>query len=187
MHTFITSLQKDNLLYDLKANPLTYFDSMLHMNEMIESRDMKMMNIFPVTGSHIPGCIQIDSTVLAKIFKINYKGQLSDNHAKIWGSFFKLNHRDFRCFSGKGSDATLARKYQFAYSMQTDGVSASLRFRRKDLYEFAPNIDGPLGLIPNPYIFFWSKKIQKKWIHVRYLGIIDRTGSCFDSRLPISN
>ena len=120
------SLAKDNLLYDLKVDPLLYFGAMLHINESIEAREYKTMNLFPLTKGHIPGSIRIDSTVLAAIFKIRFKGALSDNHEYIWGDIFKLNHRAFRAFSGKGNNRSLARQYKFAYMIQTDGISASL-------------------------------------------------------------
>ena len=147
-------MEKDNLLYDLKVDPLLYFGAMLHINESIEARDFKIMNLFPLTKEHIPGSIRIDSSVLASIFKISWKSQgtLSDMHEFIWDKVFKLNHRAFRSFSGKGNNPTLARQYEFAYMIQTDGVSVSLTFRRKDQYEMPQNIDGPLGLTANPLL-----------------------------------
>ena len=65
---------------------------MLHINESIESRDFKINNLFPVTTGHIPGSIQIDSSVLSAIFKINWQslGALSDNHEYIWDQVFNL-------------------------------------------------------------------------------------------------
>lgn len=147
-------MEKDNLLYDLKVDPLLYFGAMLHINESIEARDFKIMNLFPLTKEHIPGSIRIDSKVLAAIFKIKWESQgaLSDMHEFIWDKVFKLNHRAFRSFSGKGNNPTLARQYEFAYMIQTDGVSVSLTFRRKDQYEMPQNIDGPLGLTANPLL-----------------------------------
>ena len=128
-------MAKNNLVYDLKIDPLVYFDAMLHMTESIEMREYKIMNLFPLTKEHIPGSIRIDSTVLAAIFKVRFKGALSDNHELIWGSIFKIDeHRAFRAFSGKGNNPSLARQYKFAYMIQTDGVSVSLMFRRIDQY-----------------------------------------------------
>ena len=145
-------MAKDNLLYDLKVDPLLYFGAMLHINESIEAREYKTMNLFPLTKGHIPGSIRIDSSVLSSIFKIGFKNALSDNHEYIWGDIFKLNHRAFRAFSGKGNNRSLARQYKFAYMIQTDGISASLMFRNSDQYEMPQNIDGPLGLTPNPML-----------------------------------
>ena len=125
---------------------------MLHITESIESRELKTMNLFPLTKGHIPGSIRIDSTVLSSIFKIGYKNALSDNHHHIWGDIFKLEHRSFRAFSGKGNNRSLARQYKFAYMIQTDGISASLTFRNSNQYEMPQNIDGPLGLTPNPLL-----------------------------------
>ena len=122
------------------------------MNRLIEARDFKTMTLFPLTKGHIPGYIRIDSTVLSSIFKIGYKNALSVNHHHIWGDILKLNHRAFRAFSGKGNNRSLARQYKFAYMIQTDGISASLTFRNSDQYEMPQNIDGPLGLTPNPML-----------------------------------
>jgi hypothetical protein len=125
---------------------------MLHINEAIESRDFKTNNLFPVTTSHIPGSIQLDSSVLSSIFKINYRrlGSLSDNHEYIWDKVFKMSDKSFRSFKGTGFNPAAARQYAFAYMMQTDGVAASLIFRRIDLYDVPQQIIGPLGMVKNP-------------------------------------
>ena len=143
---------------------------MLHINESIESREYKIMNLFPVTTGHIPGSILIDSTVLSAIFKIKWKGlgDISDNHMNIWNTVFTMGHKYFRSFGGKENNPTAARQYEFAYMMQTDGVSASLIFRRKDLYEIPQQIIGPLGMVNNP--LFVEEKIDAGPIGV---GVID--------------
>ena len=130
----------------MKSNPLDYFLPMLHINEAIESRDYKTNNLFPVTTSHTPGSIQLDSSVLSSIFKINHRrlGSLSDNHEYIWGKVFKMSDKSFRSFEGKGLNPAAARQYAFAYMMHTDGVAASLIFRRIDLFDVPQQINGPL-------------------------------------------
>jgi len=161
----ILSLLKDNLLYDLKSNSLDYFLPMLHIVESIEARDFKVNNLFPVTHGHIPGSIQLDSSVLSSIFKIRWQGigDLSDMHEYIWDKVFKIEHRAFRAFSGKGNNPSLARQYKFAYMIQTDGVSVSLMFRRIDQYEMPPLIDGPLGLSVNPLLVKKNASEEVPW------------------------
>jgi len=130
-------LEKDNLLYDLKKNPMVYFTPMLYIMEQLETQNIKLSNAFPVTSSHIPGSISIDTKSLAGLFHIQY-GQsrgvaLSDSHKIIWNTIFRLKRKEFKSFKGKGDNPQAPKQYVFANIIKTDGYSVSILHRRVDL------------------------------------------------------
>ena len=130
-------LEYDNLLYDLKKNPMSYFVPMLYIMEELEGQNIKLCNVFPVTSSHTPGSITIDTKTLAGIFHIQY-GQsrgvlLSDSHKIIWNSIFHLKRKEFKSFKGKGNNPDAPKQYVFANIIKTDGYSVSILHRRVDL------------------------------------------------------
>ena len=131
----LISFDKNNLKYDLKSNPLDYFDSMffiVHQLEINPAADIKLYNLFPVTESCIPGAILIDTASLIKMFKpAGYaslclgEGALSNDSIKseLWSNYFHLNRKEFNSFKGKGDDKDALPKYKFGFSIMTDGVS----------------------------------------------------------------
>ena len=130
-------MEKDNLLYDLKKNPMVYFTPMLYIMEQLESQNVKLCNVFPVTSSHIPGSISIDTTSLAGLFHIQYGRSrgvaLSDSHKIIWNTIFRLKRKEFKSFKGKGDNPQAPKQYVFANIIKTDGYSVSILHRRVDL------------------------------------------------------
>ena len=130
-------MEKDNLLYDLKKNPMDYFTPMLYIMEQLESQNVKLCNVFPVTASHTPGSITIDTTTLGNIFRIQYGKSrgvaLSDSHKIIWNSIFRLKRKEFKSFKGKGDNPQAPKQYVFANIIKTDGYSVSILHRRVDL------------------------------------------------------
>ena len=130
-------MEKDNLLYDLKTDPMLYFGPMLYIMEQLETQNIKLNNVFPVTSSHIPGSISIDTTTLAHIFHIQYgqsKGvALSDSHHFIWNSIFHLKRKEFKSFKGKRNNPQAPKQYVFGNIIKTDGYSVSILHRRVDL------------------------------------------------------
>ena len=130
-------MEYNNLLYDLKKNPMVYFVPMLYIMEQLETQNIKLSNAFPVTSSHIPGSISIDTKSLAGIFHIQY-GQsrgvaLSDSHKIIWNTIFRLKRKEFKSFKGKGDNPQAPKQYVFANIIKTDGYSVSILHRRVDL------------------------------------------------------
>jgi hypothetical protein len=105
--------------------------------EQLETQNIKLSNAFPVTSSHIPGSISIDTKSLAGLFHIQY-GQsrgvaLSDSHKIIWNTIFRLKRKEFKSFKGKGDNPQAPKQYVFANIIKTDGYSVSILHRRVDL------------------------------------------------------
>lgn len=116
---------------------MDYFTPMLYIMEQLESQNVKLCNVFPVTASNIPGSISIDTTSLARLFHIQY-GQsrgvaLSDSHKIIWNTIFRLKRKEFKSFKGKGDNPQAPKQYVFANIIKTDGYSVSILHRRVDL------------------------------------------------------
>ena len=130
-------MEKDNLLYDLKTDPMAYFSSMLYIMEQLETQNIKLSNVFPITSSHIPGSITIDTLTLANIYHIQYgrsKGvALSDSHHIIWNNIFRLKMKEFKSFKGKRNNPDAPKQYVFGNIIKTDGYSVSILHRRVDL------------------------------------------------------
>ena len=110
---------------------------MLYIMEELESQNIKLCNVCPVSSSHIPGSITIDTTTLASIFHISYGKSrglaLSDSHKIIWNSIFHLKRKQFKSFKGKGNNPDAPKQYVFGNIIKTDGYSVSILHRRVDL------------------------------------------------------
>ena len=153
-------MEKDNLLYDLKTDPMAYFSSMLYIMEQLETQNIKLSNVFPITSSHIPGSITIDTLTLAHIYHIQYgssKGvALSDSHHIIWNNIFRLKMKEFKSFKGKRNNPDAPKQYVFGNIIKTDGYSVSILHRRVDLLTAVDRhgnpIDRNLGPIPCPFL-----------------------------------
>lgn len=123
---------KNNILYDIKSNPLFYLYPMIRICKKLEkwnlkdkNNKIKLFNILPLRTSIIPKNIVIDTltayTVLIKKKKSKYKNFGKDNlYDEIWSHFFDINKRIFK--KGKG--------YKFNHMITTDGVSINILFEK---------------------------------------------------------
>jgi hypothetical protein len=122
---------KNNIKYDIKANPNDYFSYMLFMMKQIELTGETIQNVFPMRSSISPHYIRLDTTTLVNLLmrkeqgnKGDYltEGNLKKNEDKIWGFFFRIERK---LFSKTG--------YSFHHMISTDGIGVSVLFIRKDL------------------------------------------------------
>ena len=122
---------KKSIHYDVKVRPLEYLKGMFYMNYILEGMGKKLFQFFPLRTNIIPSNIMIDTSSLVDYFykdlnlvndKSKIMAKINDNKNNVWVNFLLSNHKIFRSTS-----------YQFAYSIQTDGISCSLLFIRKDL------------------------------------------------------
>ena len=122
--------------YDLKAYPEMYFPYMVRMNEFLEDKDVsKMYQCFPQRNDLIPKSIALDTVTLIKLLvpsgkrgrpkkeatfgtnvptKRFYLSNVSNTQRQLWDKYFNIRIR--------------VTNYCFDYSIQTDGMSASIRF-----------------------------------------------------------
>ena len=108
--------------YDVKVNPQRYLKYMIYMNLQLEEKDAKMFQFFPLQTQIIPRHIQIDTKSIIELLVDTDKKQYLDNvelnKEILWNKFFTINQ--------------YLRKYDFDYTIITDGYAVSLRFLHKD-------------------------------------------------------
>jgi hypothetical protein len=108
--------------YDIKANPQRYLKYMIFMNLQLEEKEAKMFQFFPLQTQIIPRHIQLDTKSIIELLVDTDKKQYLDNvelnKEIIWDKFFTINQ--------------YLRKYDFDYTIITDGYAVSLRFLHKD-------------------------------------------------------
>ena len=128
-----TEFKKNNIYYDLQSSPFDYLPGMIYMMKEIEKKGVSLLNVFPLRNDVVPHHIRIDTTTLIKIFlrkehqkengtKSDLLRAVTKNEDTVWGLFFKT---DLKCFK--------KTKYNFHHMIETDGVSCSIIFKRKDL------------------------------------------------------
>jgi hypothetical protein len=132
-HILPTEIKK-SIHYDIKVRPFEYLKGMLYMNSVLEKQESKLFQPLPLRNNIIPKHIILDTSSLINLFchekdkdgKKVKKGELlsnvKTNQNEVWSNFLNLNHRIFK-----------NKHYQFHNQIQTDGISCSLLFIRKDL------------------------------------------------------
>jgi len=141
----------------------------------------KIINVFPLKTSVIPGYIPIESFIIARVLlkerklsvidketnqeidilkdDLVYKGNLLKYNYEIWNSVFRMNHKVFnlRKKSKKNAKRYKKNNYTFNRRIVTDGVGCSILFIRNDKYKadkvsYIPPITKPFGFTDDKYI-----------------------------------
>lgn len=93
-------LHPDNVIYDLKRNPMAYFERMLKIMRYVESREEGLNQILPQRTTIIPAYICIDTAVLVDLLEVPRemgmtKTQVRRNRVAnkqgLWGGHFKTD------------------------------------------------------------------------------------------------
>jgi hypothetical protein len=122
-----TNIRK-SVHYDVKVSPFDYLKGMLYMNSVLEKEDHKLFQPLPLRNNIIPKHIILDTACIISLFcpENAKKGELlknvKENQYDVWNNLLNLQHKTFK-----------SKHYQFHYQIQTDGISCSLLFIRKDL------------------------------------------------------
>jgi hypothetical protein len=122
-----TNIRK-SVHYDVKVSPFDYLKGMLYMNSVLEKEDHKLFQPLPLRNNIIPKHIILDTACIISLFcpENAKKGELlknvKENQHDVWNNLLNLQHKTFK-----------SKHYQFHYQIQTDGISCSLLFIRKDL------------------------------------------------------
>ena len=118
--------------YDLKVDgeAVKYLKSMFSMMKELHDDRRKILKVFPLRTSAIPKHFTLCSKGVLETFvqpteKDSFK-PYKNNQDKIWSQIFNLEHEVFANFLRKG--------YKFNNMIDTDRVSVSLLFIRKDKY-----------------------------------------------------
>jgi hypothetical protein len=119
---------KKSVHYDVKVKPFDYLKGMLYMNAVLEKEEHKLFQPLPLRNNIIPKHIILDTACIISLFcpENAKKGELlknvRENQYDVWNNLLNLQHKTFK-----------SKHYQFHYQLQTDGISCSLLFIRKDL------------------------------------------------------
>ena len=125
---------KKSIHYDIKVRPFEYLKGMLYMNEILEKQENKLFQPLPLRNNIIPKHMVLDTASIINLFcpekdldgnkvkKGELLSKLKDNQFDIWNNFLNFRNRVFK-----------NKHYQFHHQIQTDGISCSLLFIRKDL------------------------------------------------------
>lgn len=120
--------------YDVKVRPFEYLKGLLYMNSVLENTvhendtQPKLFQPLSLRSNIIPKHIVIDSASLVNLFcpedckKGDLLKNVTDNQDLIWSSLLRTKSKIFK-----------NKHYQFHNQIQTDGISCSLLFIRKDL------------------------------------------------------
>ena len=139
---------ENSYYYDIKCHPQKYFKNMIFMNLELEKINGKMFQFFPLQTNSIPKHIQLDTKALIELFitekdtdffKLCYgidtktKEKVDIKTKADLYKFVELNKEMiwYKIFHIKSS----LRKYDFDYTIITDGYATSLRFLHKDYVE----------------------------------------------------
>lgn len=131
VHLFPIDVDK-SVYYDLKKSPLTFLKGMLYMNKILEESNHKLFQPLPLRTNVIPKHIRLDTVCLIELFLPNLKtdsfpkitelkNNVNKNKDLVWGSLLNLKHPVFK-----------RKNHCFNHQIQTDGVSCSLLFIRKE-------------------------------------------------------
>jgi transposase len=123
------SFEKDSIFYDIQVNPQDY-PCMFYMMKQVEAKENTIFNVCPLRSNIIPKHTTIDTTTIINYFGVAKgnksfyltNGNLVKYKKVIWSWFFKTKDRVFKD----------KKNYVFNGMIETDGVSVSLVFIRKD-------------------------------------------------------
>jgi hypothetical protein len=119
---------KKSVHYDVKVKPFDFLRGMLYMNAVLEKDEHKLFQPLPLRNNIIPKHIILDTACIVNLFSLEGKTKtelfkaIKENQYDVWNNLLNLQHKTFK-----------SKHYQFHYQLQTDGISCSLLFIRKDL------------------------------------------------------
>jgi len=119
---------KKSVHYDVKVKPFDYLKGMLYMNTVLEKEEHKLFQPLPLRNNIIPKHIIFDTACIVNLFSLEGKTKtelfkaIKENQYDVWNNLLNLQHKTFK-----------SKHYQFHHQLQTDGISCSLLFIRKDL------------------------------------------------------
>ncbi|KAH9252223.1 hypothetical protein BASA81_009825 [Batrachochytrium salamandrivorans] len=102
------------------------------MMRWVEDRGGRVPNVFPLRNSIVPKYIRLDTTLVIQLLLSKTSGlgakykllkDIIGNKDAVWRSVF---HLERKCFAPQESN-----KYEFAHTMQTDGIACSLLWNEK--------------------------------------------------------
>jgi len=143
---------KENVDYDLRKNTLRYLRSLFLINRELEVETDKTFNAFPLKRSFIHGQVTFDTTMLGRLLgdtKTRSQATLKEYAGTMkkifWNKYFIFNLKpvpsefnydnDVDYINGSKQHPAIREPYGYYFSgmIKSDGVSASLLYKRYDV------------------------------------------------------
>lgn len=131
--------------YDVKCNPMKYLSYSIYINKQLEKLECKQFHCFPLRTDIVPKYIEIDTSALLELLidkgtsqYRNGKGQIEKSKTELWNKFFNMNNKAFKYNT----------KYNFDYSILTDGIGVSLRFIYKEKLKTIRKKKDDINILP---------------------------------------
>ena len=165
------SYEKNSVYYDLQIHPQDYYPTMFYMMKNVEEQEKTIFNVCPLRSNIIPKHTKIDTTTLVlllidgkthdhgKAFYLT-SGNVLKHQKKLWNMFFNTKDKIFK----------EKKNYTFNHMIETDGVSVSVQFIRKDKFG-KKNIRGKKYKQSETYINDLTKKDLDALKAKRVVGI----------------
>ncbi|ULY68595.1 hypothetical protein [Chlorella virus XW01] len=106
--------------FDVKNHPQKYFKYMIHMCQIMEEKEMKMFQFFPLRTDATVKFIPIDTKTIVELFidedKNKYLTDIEGYKYELWNTFFNLDNPIFK-----------QSNYSFDYRISTDCFSVSIQ------------------------------------------------------------
>jgi len=141
-----TSFEKNNLSYDIQANPQNYLYAMFYISHMLEAmnrdirknnkhldedkkfKEIRLFNVLPLRTNIVTKNVCIDTVAFNEIFipdestdKFRKTMSEGSNTVDLWKRFFNFNKPVFK-----------KNGYKFNDMIRTDGVSICVLFKKVD-------------------------------------------------------
>ncbi|KAH9258617.1 hypothetical protein BASA81_003119 [Batrachochytrium salamandrivorans] len=124
--------QEGSVHYDIQCSPQDYLPCLVYMMRWVEGLGGRIPNVFPLRSSIVPKYIRLDTKLVIQLLLSKTSGlgapskllrDITGNKDAVWRSVF---HLERKCFAPQESN-----KYEFAHTMQTDGIACSLLWNEK--------------------------------------------------------
>ena len=122
-------LENNSIKYHAKSNPSSFLRGMSHMSDYLISLGRKSLIVFPRRHDSSPSFCTLCGLGLTRLLPPNQANRVDfDRFSQV----FDMTHHSFRSYRSQRQRGPLNERYKFSV-MQTDGVTACLKFMRLDL------------------------------------------------------
>ena len=127
-HQILPSKFTESYTFDIKDNPQKYLEYMINMNIILEKKELKQFQFFPLRTDITSKYISIETKTLVELFIKKNKNEYLTNIEKykneLWNKYFKMSKKIFRM-----------KYYTFDFTILTNGYSTSVRFLHESFVE----------------------------------------------------
>lgn len=132
---FILPEMEKSFDHDLSKEPFKFVPSMIYINNYLENNNQKTFNVFPKRNNCIPKHVTLDTASINAYFCQKRYKNLCETRNEVWKEVLNFPESYF-LLGGKNKNNRL----KFSGTIQTDGVSLSLQYKKEDDYDNSTKI-----------------------------------------------